>query len=170
MDRYLLSRPAYRARQFFGALWPRFNGNDHKEALRALGPSLSPLFESMPPHDQRHCFAVYRSLLARGVSDEHLLTAALLHDAGKGALAGGRIRLWHRVARVILAATAPRTLRRLSKGRGGLADLYHHSARGAVLAEAHGAHSEVVDLIARIDSDHAPDELLRLLRAADDSC
>jgi hypothetical protein len=42
--------------------------------------------------------------------DRDLLAAALLHDAAKG----HRMRLWHRVAGVLLEATAPDQLQRLA--------------------------------------------------------
>jgi len=68
----------------------------------------------MPPSDQRHSLNVYRTLLAEGQTSQDLLVAALLHDVGK---AGGQLRLWHRVAIVLLRAFWPAALDYLSRGQ-----------------------------------------------------
>lgn len=135
-----------------------------------LGTGLMPLFESMSPRDRRHCFDVYQALLAQRGGDANLLTAALLHDAGKGGMAGDDVRLWHRVTYVILSAGAPWLLRRLADGgRGGLASLHQHPERGAALAETLGAPADVIELVRRHEERTGGDERLRLLRAADDA-
>ena len=164
------SRPLYRARQFLGALRPRVDGTELKDASALLGQRLMPLFLSMSRRDQRHCLDVYGALVRTGCHDQNVLLAALLHDAGKGGLAGARVRLWHRVAYVLLATASARLLERLAGGRGGLAALHHHCERGALLAERHGAPAEVVDLIRRHEATAPADERLLSLRAADDSC
>ncbi|MDO8614460.1 MAG: hypothetical protein Q7T33_01830 [Dehalococcoidia bacterium] len=173
----MISRALYRARQFAGALRPRREAAERAQAAGVLGEALIPLFDSMSLRDQRHCFGVYRTLAAQGCCDSHLLMAALLHDAGKGRLAGADIRLWHRVAYVVLGAGAPALLNRLAGGRGGpfagpragLAALHHHGQRGAALAHGLGAPPAVVELIARHEDASPTDERLRLLRAADDA-
>jgi hypothetical protein len=165
------SRGLYRTRQFAQALRPRLSDGERQEARRVLGDGLVQLFDSMTVRDRRHCFDVYRALLARGCSDSDVLMAALLHDAGKGRLAGAPVHLWHRVAYVLLATAAPALLGKVvASGRGGLASLRQHSARGAALAEAFAAPSPVVELIARHEDAATGDERLRLLRIADDSC
>ncbi len=165
----LLSRALYRARQFREALHPTVSPAEQREAAETLGRGLAPLFASMQPRDQRHCFDVYRSLRRRGCGDREILQAALLHDAGKGRLAGAHIRLWHRVAYVLLEASAPRLLGRLARDRNAFACLHNHPARGAALAQAHGASPAVVELIARHEEHDAANERLQLLRAADDA-
>jgi len=165
----LFSRSLYRTRQFLGALRPSFDSNQRSEAAELLGERLWPLFESMSVRDQRHSMDTYRLLKEQGQRDGDLLMAALLHDVGKGRIAGANVRLWHRVAYVLLSATAswaltPRT------GRSGLSALHQHAERGAVVAEALGAPPAVIDLIRRHHEADAPDEPLRLLRSADDSC
>jgi hypothetical protein len=168
----LLSRPAYRTRQFFSAFRARINPSERDEAASVLGPDLLTLFASMSPRDQRHCFDVYKVLRGYGCQDKNILVAALLHDAGKGRMAGARVRLWHRVAYVLLAARAPKLLDRIANGGGpsGLASLHRHSERGAILADALGAPTPVVDLIRRHEHPDSADEHLRLLRMADDAC
>ena len=168
----LLSRPAYRTRQFLGAFRARMKTSEREEAACVLGDRLLALFASMSPRDQRHCFDVYKVLRGYGCQDKNVLSAALLHDAGKGRMAGARVRLWHRVVYVLLAARAPRLLDRIANGGGpsGLASLHHHSERGAILADALGAPAPVVDLIRRHEHPDDGNEHLRLLRMADDSC
>jgi putative nucleotidyltransferase with HDIG domain len=124
----------------------------------------------MNKRDQKHSIETFRILKSQGYADNDLLYAALLHDIGKGRLAGARVRLWHRVAYVVLAAGAPSLLRRMTSGRNSLASLYHHAERGAVVAEAQGLSPAAVELIRRHHDEDHEDELLALLRAADDAC
>ncbi len=104
----------------------------------------------------------------RGQGKDDLLTAALLHDAGKG-----RIAIWHRVAYVLLEAASPPLLRRLAMPGDGpgwrqaLDRCHRHPELGAQLAEEAGSSGIAVALI-REDSEHAPRELLAALKAADE--
>jgi putative nucleotidyltransferase with HDIG domain len=166
----LFNRPLYRTRQFFGSLRPRFQDNERAEAAALLGNRLWPLFESMSARDQRHSIDTFRLLREQRCVDVELLSAALLHDIGKGRLAGARVRLWHRVVYVLLAAGAPPLLRRLTNGRGGLANIHHHSERGAVVAEAFCVGPDAVEMIRRHHDEDIADERLRMLRVADESC
>jgi HD domain len=166
----LFERPLYRTRQLIGGLRVGIDDPARSDAAQLLGLGLLPLFESMSARDQRHSLSVYRKLRDEGHRDPDLLVASLLHDCGKGRLAGVNVRLWHRVAYVLLAARAPWALRRLANGRNGLAALHGHAERGALLAEALGASSSVVDLIRRHEDADPVDRRLQLLRVADDSC
>ena len=158
-----LARALYRCRQFLGALRPRVGAADLAEAEAVLGPALFPLFLTMAPRDQRHCLDVYRRLRAGGCGDGDLLMAALLHDVGKGR----QVRLWHRVAYVLLAALAPSLLARAGGGLGALRD---HGQRGAALLRQAGAPPGVVALVAAHEERRAGDPRLALLQQADDSC
>lgn len=158
-------RPLYRTRQVLGALRPRISADERAEAAALLGERLLALFDSMAPRDQRHCLDVYLALRRQGCQDGDVLVAALLHDAGKGA----RVRLWQRVAYVLLEAASPRLLERVGDG-WGLAALHRHAERGAELAAGAGAPPQVVELIRRHEERDAADEQLTVLRAADDSC
>lgn len=166
----MFSRPLYRTRQFFGAFRPHIENSERGEAAALLGDRLWTLFESMGKRDQRHSIDTFRLLKEQGCADRELLTAGLLHDIGKGRLAGARVRLWHRVVYVLLATGAPPLLRHVTNGRGGLANLRHHSERGAVVAEALGVGPVAVALIRRHHDDGVADERLQMLRAADESC
>ena len=162
-------RAVYRSRQFFGALRPRIDAGLRTEALGPLREPERQLFEAMTRRDQQHCLEVYRRLRAQGHDDHDLLTAALLHDVGKG-----RIALWHRVAYVLLEAGAPGLLARLAapnEGRGWRQALYrcrHHPKLGAELARRAGSSSAVVALIGaeEVTTDGGR---LAALQAADDA-
>jgi hypothetical protein len=166
----LFEQPVYRTRQLIGALNPKIDSGEQSEAAQLLGRRLWPLFESMSKRDQRHSLDIYRTLKDQGHTDPDLLIASLLHDSGKAALAGIKVRLWHRVAFVLLEAGVPWALRRLAPGRSGLAALNQHAERGAVVAEALGAPVAVVELIRRHEDVGSLDERQQLLRIADDSC
>jgi hypothetical protein len=161
------TRAAYRGRQFFGSVLPRVDRALRDEAFALLNERERALFSSMTRRDQQHCLAVYRRLRDGGHDERDLLVAALLHDAGKGEVA-----LWHRVAYVLLEASAPALLERAAardaRGyRGALYRLRHHPEIGAALAREAGSPERAVRLI-RAGGD-APAELLAALEAADEA-
>ncbi len=162
-------RAAYRGRQFFGALRPRIDAGLRAEALGPLREPERQLFESMTRRDQQHCLEVYRRLRTQGHDDHELLTAALLHDVGKG-----RVALWHRVAYVLLEAGATGLLARLAapgEGQGWRQALYrcrHHPKLGAELARRAGSSASVVALIGA-EEVAADGGRLAALQAADDA-
>ncbi len=164
------ARAAYRWRQFLGALRPRLDEDDRLLVAQRLSPALQRLFYSMTLRDQRHALDVARTLVADGESDDSLVQAALLHDVGKG-----RLRLWHRVAFVILRAVWPGLLARIaSPGVGGwrapFDRLLRHGELGAQRLEEAGASGETVRLVRYHGNTELPDERLARLRAADDRC
>jgi hypothetical protein len=139
-------------------------------ARRALPASAWTLFAAMPVADRRHALDVARRLVSAGHDSPDLLAAALLHDAAKGP----RMRLWHRVAGVLLEALAPRLLHRLA-----VADstswrhpfwLYlHHGPMSAELAEQAGCTPVTARLIRGTPGGEPEAQLLRALRVADDA-
>ncbi|MDP9468820.1 MAG: hypothetical protein M3P32_08820, partial [Chloroflexota bacterium] len=126
------------------------------------------LFESMPVADRRHGLDVAERLLRTGHDDRDLLGAALLHDAAKG----HRMRLWHRVAAVVLCAIAPRQLARLASPHARSwrypFHLYlHHPALSAQAALHAGCPRRTADFIAGT-SEPADALLAAALKRADD--
>ena len=138
-------------------------------ARRVLPVTAWPLFETMPVADRRHGLDVVARLLAAGTDDPEVLAAALLHDAAKG----HRMRLWHRVAGVLLEALAPAVLRRLaSRDERSWRHPFHlylpHAELSADMARAAGCGVRTAAFI----RGSVPDEdasLLRTLEAADDA-
>jgi predicted HD phosphohydrolase len=163
------ARSLYRSRQFFRYLRASINDDEGDEVARLLSPRESALFFAMTARDQRHSLDVLHRLHGQGQTDSELLSAALLHDVGKG-----RIRLWHRVAYVLIRAACPRLLRRSASGRsswrGALMAIANHAERGASLVQAAGSSDEVVRLIRYHESPDGGDARQALLRAADEKC
>lgn len=100
----------HRVNQFVAHVRARVDAGEVAQAHRWLPGDAAGLFDGMPVADRRHGLDVSARLLAAGHDDPDLQAAALLHDAAKG----HRMRLWHRVAGVILEALAPGLLRRLA--------------------------------------------------------
>jgi hypothetical protein len=142
-----------------------------EEALveRVLPAPAQTLFRAMPVADRRHGLDVAQRLLASGHDDRDLLAAALLHAAGKG----HRLRLWHRVAGVLLEAFAPRALRRLADAdpaswRHSFHLYLHHDAISAELSIGAGCAPRTGAFIhGRPSETDAP--LQAALKAADDA-
>ena len=149
-----IRRAHYRAGQFFDALSPRVPARDRALAAAALSPAQLAAFHRMAATDQRHAARVLRLVLVEGARDPDLVVAALLHDLGKVDAGGaGRVRLPHRVAKVLLERAWPAAWRRLSaRPRPGPALgcylLRHHPALGASWAARLGCSPRARALIA----------------------
>lgn len=159
----------HRVTQFVAHVRARVEPEETAFTRRILPDSTARLFDAMPVADRRHALDVAERLLARGHDDRDLLTAALLHDAAKG----HRMRLWHRVGGVLLAALAPALLRRLAdpdpdSWRYPFHLFLHHAPLSAQLAELEGASSRAVNFI-RGTPDPADATLSRALTEADDA-
>lgn len=127
------------------------------------------LFEQMPVADRRHAIDVARRLLDAGDDDPDLIAAALLHDVAKGR----RMRLWHRIAGVLLEAFAPRALARLGRDdprswRYPFHLYLHHGPMSADAALAAGCSPRVASFI-RGEPDTADARLATALRLADEA-
>lgn len=100
----------HRVRQFVSHVTARVDAADQRRAEAALPAGARALFSEMPVADRRHAIEVAGRLASRGHRDPDLIAAALLHDAAKG----HHMRVWHRIAGVVLGAAAPAVLRRLA--------------------------------------------------------
>ena len=166
-----LARALYRSRQFFRSVGASISAEDRAEVAQRLNAEQQRLFYAMTARDQRHCLDVFHALQSDRHDDPDLLLAALLHDVGKGP-----VRLWHRVAYVLIRAVSPRLLRRLASDsdsgwRRSLASFSDHSRRGAALVEATGAPEAVVSLVRLHSGDETVDDpRVAILRAVDESC
>jgi len=144
-------RPVYRVRQFWGALGSASRPVDEALLGAYLNTAQIALFRRMSAAEQIHALAVLRTLeVEQGTGVETVLAqAALLHDVGK---VGGRIRLWHRAAKVVLQALHPALLDRLAvdeprSWRYPFFVLLHHAERGADLSAGAGTDAVAVALI-----------------------
>lgn len=175
-------RSVYRVRQFVAALRAGIaplGPDDLSQAQSYLPVTAWPLFLSMARGDQQHSLNVLRTLQQRGQLNPILAQAALLHDCAKH---GEGVRLWHRVAVVLLAVLAPSLLSRWAKAapsrdswRYPFWAHLNHPQRGAALAGAAGCDPLAVSLIAH-HQNHSPGRIdrpeilpwLAELQAADD--
>ncbi len=165
---------SYRVQQFFRAAGAWARPEDKETVSRYLAPAALTLFQAMPRFDRQHAIQVLRTLQEQGYDDPDLLAAALLHDVGKTVGQGGGLRLWHRVAVVLMDAVEPGLLEKVSRDRPGSwrRPFYvqrHHAAIGAELARRAGCSAITVELIRRHEEppgqvDH---HLLAALQAAD---
>jgi len=159
----------HRVGQFVAHVRARVGPEEAALARRALPSGAAALFEAMPVADRRHGLDVAERLLRAGIDDPDVIGAALLHDAAKG----HRMRLWHRVAGVLLESLAPSVLRRLAEPAPGSwrhpFHLYlHHEPMSAALATEAGCPPRLGAFIdGRVADADAP--LLRALIRADDA-
>lgn len=160
----------HRVAQFVAHVRARVEPAEEADARELLTDAAWRLFAAMPVADRRHALDVLGRLRASGHSDRDLLAAALLHDAAKG----DRMRLWHRIAGVLLDAFAPGLLRRLASPDGGSwrhpFHLYlHHEQLSADLAEAAHLSPRTVAFLRGGAADPADAQLVAALKAADDA-
>ena len=159
----------HRVAQLVAHVRARVDVAEEAFAARVLAPDALRLFVEMPVADRRHGLDVAEKLIGMGIDDRDLLSAALLHDAGKG----HRLGLVHRVAGVLLDALAPSLLRRLARrdpsAAGHPFHLYlHHEAISADLVDAAGCPPRV-GIFIRGTADGTDARLQRALKVADDA-
>lgn len=159
-----------RLRQFVAHVRARVRPDEEVFARQVLPPRAWPVFADMPVADRRHALDVADRLRSGGHDSPDLLAAALLHDAAKGR----RMRLWHRVAGVLLERLAPGPLRRLATDdprswRHPFWLYLHHGPMSADLAARAGCSPSTARLIRGVAGGEPEARLLRALRAADDA-
>jgi hypothetical protein len=147
----------------------RVTPEEEELADSVLPPDAARLFATMPVADRRHALDVSGRLLASGHDDPDVLCAALLHDAAKGR----RMRLWHRVAGVLLQAVAPGLLQRLASAdprswRHAFHLYLHHADLSAQMAVSAGCGPRTAAFI-RGSAAGADARLQRALTEADDA-
>ena len=131
-----MTRALYRSRQVLHALRPRIDAEDLGFARQHLSPTELHLFDAMEKRDQRHALEVAGRLRAQGIEIEPLLTAALLHDCGKGA-----VPVWLRIAQVLRPSFVKSAARPDDTGWHGAAyRLANHVEIGADAATQAGNH------------------------------
>jgi hypothetical protein len=167
-------RVFYRARQFFGGLFARVSEADRREAEAVLPPLARTWFRSLPPDLQRHGLLVMRDLRAAGFDRPDVLTAALLHDAGKAEASSGPIqRAIVVLARKLAPAWVARRARRDWQSARGLDRLLtvaaQHPQIAAEKAARYGCDPVTIELIRRHQDQWAGDEpLLQAFQRVDD--
>lgn len=153
---------ATKVRQFRSHLRARVRDDERRRLAAWATPGQLALFDSMHVADRRHGLDVVATLRAEGVTDDEVLVAGLLHDAGKG-----DVGLWPRVVYSLGQAYGPlpvRAARPLPGFAPALDRLAIHAETSAALAAAAGCTPRTVELIRWQDSPRDPvaGELLRL--------
>lgn len=155
-----------KVRQAFGYAHARVTEAERASLAGWLTPAQLELFDRMHVADRRHGLNVVAALRRTGVTDEELLVAALLHDAGKGRAT----KLAHRVVWSLGEAYGDwvwRVFEPMPTFRGGLTRMREHAERSATLAERAGCSPRVAELIRNQASPR--DEAGRLLAEADEA-
>jgi hypothetical protein len=153
---------ASKVRQFRSHLRARVEPGERTALEGWLTPAQLAVFDSMHVADRRHGLDVVATLRSDGVSDERVLLAGLLHDAGKGDTG-----VLPRVAWSLGQAYGRWvwTIARLVPGWGTAMDrLRDHPELSAQLAAGAGCPTMTVELIRHQDAPVDPihGELLRL--------
>ena len=144
-----LSRPVYRAEQFWKALFARPRAGELAWVKEILSPSQFELFQQMQPSEQAHAIQVCADLKAEGRQEGDLLVAALLHDVGK---IKAPLSVWERVWIVLGKKLFPKKVVQWGQGeakgcRKAFVVAQKHPAWGAALVEESGASPLAVKLI-----------------------
>lgn len=157
---------ASKVRQFRSHVRARVAPDERAALAGWVTPDQLALFDSMHIADRRHGLDVVTTLRQQEVTDEDVLLAGLLHDAGKG-----RTGVWPRVAYSLGQAYGPWVWRMagvLPPMRTALERLREHAVTSARLAERAGASPRTVDLIRHQEAPVDPDAG-RLLQLADEA-
>ena len=155
-----------KVRQFRSHVRARVAAAERAGLVAWLTPAQLALFDGMHVADRRHGLDVVATLRAEGVSDEEVLLAGLLHDAGKGATG-----VWPRVAYALGQGYGPwvwRVAGTVPPMRAALERLRLHAETSAELAAAVDCPTRTVELIRHQDAPVDPDAG-RLLQLADEA-
>jgi hypothetical protein len=141
---------AAKVRQFRSHVTARVGVDERAELIDWLSPAQLVLFDSMHIADRRHGLDVTATLRVEGVTDDEVLLAGLLHDAGKG-----DVGVWPRVAYSLGQAYGGWVWRVASVVPGwgpALQRLEEHAETSAVLAGEAGCSARTVELIRHQDA------------------
>lgn len=172
----LSTRISYRGWQLWKVIVARPLSEPLKDQVRLiLNEEQMKLFLRQSAAGQQHGYRVMQFLLDDGHQDQELLTAALLHDAGKIHL---KSAWWDRSIVVLAQALRPDVVKRWGEGdesswRRPFVIKVNHAEWGADYAKEAGCSPVTVELIRRhqdpveFQAGDRSSELLKLLQWAD---
>ena len=172
----MLNEVVYRTRQFITDINPPALTEQAKQDIaEQLSVRERDLYYQYSLSDQAHTYQVFKMLQSAGHTNQHLLTAALLHDIGKSQY---RISVWDRVWPVLVKKIAPNVYYRWGNAeptgwKRPFVIIKQHPDWGADMTEVIGTHPTAVSLIRRHQDkinqiQTEEDQLLSLLQWADD--
>jgi hypothetical protein len=172
----MISRLAYRSRQFWNTLLAPCKRVPSEALLPYLKPAQLSLFQRMQPSEQAHAYQIFKNLEIDSQTNPDLLAAALLHDAGKILYP---LSIFDRVLIVLGRRLFPGAAKRWASGtprglRLPFVVAAKHAEWGAELASQAGATSQTVALIRHhhdeyeLNPDSPTKRLLAALQAADE--
>jgi hypothetical protein len=141
---------ASKVQQFRSHVTARVGVDERAGLVDRISPAQMALFESMHIADQRHGLDVAATLRAEGVTEDDVVLAGLLHDAGKG-----HVGVWPRVAYSLgqRYGTWVWTVASVLPGwRRALRTLRDHAEASATLAGDAGCSARTVELIRHQDA------------------
>ncbi len=164
----------YRVWQFGRLLTGRVSAEALAEVRGWLTPPLFELFCHMAPAEQYHAYCVRQTLMTQGHTDRDLLTAALLHDVGKGKMP---LAVWEKVMIVLGLKFIPRLAEKWGRAvtvqpswlARPFAVAVQHPAWGADMVEAAGGSASVASLIRHHQNKSQELAWLPELQAADNA-
>jgi len=156
-----------KARQFRAHLFARVTTEERRALAAWTRPAELALFEGMHVADQRHGLDVVAYLRRAGVADRDVLSAALLHDCGKGDTGWPPRVAWslgERYGRWVHGTAA-----RLPGWGEAMTRLRDHADLSADAVEAAGLPPFAVALVREQDAP-STSTFGRLFHAADEAC
>jgi hypothetical protein len=172
----MISRLAYRSRQFWNTLLSPRKRIANESLLPHLTPVQLILFRRMQPAEQVHAYQIFKRLETAGQTAPDLLAAALLHDVGKIL---SPLSIFDRILIVLGKRFFRGAAQRWAEGKpDGLRRPFvvaeQHAGWGANLAAQAGASVRTVELIRNHHDPRLPnpetqtEPLLAALQAVDD--
>jgi hypothetical protein len=158
---------ASKVRQFRAHLRAKVSPAERAAVATWLTAAQLDVFDAMPVADRRHGLDVVARLRSDGVTEDDVLVAGALHDAGKGPGVG----VWPRVAWSLGEAWGPwvvRGARRLPGFGPALDRIRDHAELSAGLAAAAGCSARTVELI-RYQAEPRDPDAGALLKRADET-
>ena len=156
-----------KARQFRAHLFARVTTEERRALAAWTRPAELALFEGMHVADQRHGLDVVAYLRRAGVADRDVLSAALLHDCGKGDTGWPPRVAWSLGERY--GAWVHGTAARLPGWGEAMTRLRDHADLSADAVEAAGLPPFAVALVREQDAP-STSTFGRLFHAADEAC
>jgi len=156
-----------KARQFRAHLFARVTTEERRALAAWTRPAELALFEGMHVADQRHGLDVVAYLRRAGVADRDVLSAALLHDCGKGDTGWPPRVAWSLGERY--GTWVHGTAARLPGWGEAMTRLRDHADLSADAVEAAGLPPSAVALVREQDAT-STSTFGRLFHAADEAC